>query len=228
MTTAPGAVISLSSIVSNCSGAFPERHGFTSFFFFWRAVTERFRVRPIDRTRAAIGAILRMGRTHGAALGTTLLSAFLLAAALAADDHVVGGSSGWCIPTNPGLYRAWADNRTVYVGDNLGESSLLSPTSTRPLPMLGLPWTGTVRLKRPVLIPCAAVLSVFRFETGLYDVVQVSRREYDDCTADDPYQIFSDGPAVVLQASTGVRYYVCTVGNYCKLGVRLYVTVQPR
>nr|CAB3493876.1 unnamed protein product [Digitaria exilis] len=145
-----------------------------------------------------------MGRTHGAALGTTLLSAFLLAAALAADDHVVGGSSGWCIPTNPGLYRAWADNRTVYVGDNL------------------------VRLKRPVLIPCAAVLSVFRFETGLYDVVQVSRREYDDCTADDPYQIFSDGPAVVLQASTGVRYYVCTVGNYCKLGVRLYVTVQPR
>ncbi|KAF8670160.1 hypothetical protein HU200_050884 [Digitaria exilis] len=127
-----------------------------------------------------------MGRTHGAALGRTLLAAFLLAAALAADDHVVGGSV-WCIPTNPGLYRAWADNRTVYVGDNL----------------------------------------VFRFETGFYNVVQVSRREYDDCTAADPYQIFSDGPAVVLQASTGVRYYVCTVGNYCKLGVRLYVTVQP-
>ncbi|KAF8682098.1 hypothetical protein HU200_045078 [Digitaria exilis] len=157
-------------------------------------MTERFRVRPIDLVKHR--RLLSMGRTHGAALGRTLLAAFLLAAALAADDHVVGGSV-WCIPTNPGLYRAWADNRTVYVGDNLDS-------------------------KRHLLIPCAAVLSVFRFETGFYNVVQVSRREYDDCTAADPYQIFSDGPAVVLQASTGVRYYVCTVGNYCKLGVRLY------
>ncbi|OEL36220.1 hypothetical protein BAE44_0002765 [Dichanthelium oligosanthes] len=128
-------------------------------------------------------------RMLGAALAT-LLAACLLAApwrpALAAD-HVVGGSV-WCIPPSAGLYRAWADNRTFFIGDNL----------------------------------------VFRFETGFYDVVQVSRREYEDCTADDPYNIFRAGPAVVPLDATGVRYYVCTVGNYCSLGVRLYVTVQPR
>ncbi|CAN6287401.1 unnamed protein product [Urochloa humidicola] len=117
------------------------------------------------------------------------LAAFLVAAPrLAADDHIVGGSSGWCIPTSPGLYRAWADNRTVYVGDNL----------------------------------------VFRFETGFYDVVQVGRREFDECTADDPYQIYRDGPAAVALDAKGVRYYVCTVGNYCSLGVKIYVIVQPR
>ncbi|CAN6310035.1 unnamed protein product [Urochloa humidicola] len=122
------------------------------------------------------------------------LAALLVAApwqpALAADDHIVGGSSGWCIPipTSPGLYRAWADNRTVYVGDNL----------------------------------------VFRFEMGFYDVVQVGRREFDECTADDPYQIYRDGPAVVALDAKGVRCYVCTIGNYCSLGVKLYVIVQPR
>ncbi|TKV92279.1 hypothetical protein SEVIR_9G154100v4 [Setaria viridis] len=124
----------------------------------------------------------------GATLAT-LHAACLLAVpppALAAD-HVVGGS-GWCIPPSAGLYRAWADNRTFFVGDTL----------------------------------------VFRFETGFHDVVQVGRREYEECTADDPYQIFRAGPAAVPLDSTGVRYYVCTVGNYCSLGVRLYVTVQRR
>jgi hypothetical protein len=59
---------------------------------------------------------------------TTLLAVFLLllvAAAVApphvlAADHVVGGSI-WSIPPRPGLYRAWADNRTFVAGDNLGE-----------------------------------------------------------------------------------------------------------
>ncbi|PAN45921.1 hypothetical protein GQ55_9G146800 [Panicum hallii var. hallii] len=127
---------------------------------------------------------MRMGTLLGAALAT-LLAAFLLAAA--AEDHVVGGAA-WRIPTSPGLYRAWADNRTTYVGDSL----------------------------------------VFRFETGFYDVVQVGRREFDECTADDPYQLYRTGPAVIHLDSKGVRYYVCTVGNYCSLGVKMYVVVEPR
>ncbi|TVU45894.1 hypothetical protein EJB05_05403 [Eragrostis curvula] len=66
---------------------------------------------------------------------------------------------------------------------------------------------------------------VFRFEMGFYDVVLVSKKEYDDCTAGDPYNSFSAGPAVVpLEA--GVHYYVCSVGNYCSLGVKFFVTVQ--
>ncbi|BAF12694.1 umecyanin [Oryza sativa Japonica Group] len=124
---------------------------------------------------------------------TTLLAVFLLllvAAAVApphvlAADHVVGGSI-WSIPPRPGLYRAWADNRTFVAGDNL----------------------------------------VFRFETGMYNVVQVGRREFDDCTADDPYRDWTDGPAVVTLGSAAVRYFICTVGNYCSLGVKVYVASQ--
>ncbi|KAJ1294381.1 hypothetical protein BS78_01G142200 [Paspalum vaginatum] len=69
---------------------------------------------------------------------------------------------------------------------------------------------------------------VFRFEMGFYDVVQVGRREYEECTADDPYNIFRDAPAVVPLDATGARYYVCSVANYCSLGLKFYVTVQPR
>ncbi|GJM96026.1 hypothetical protein PR202_ga12830 [Eleusine coracana subsp. coracana] len=63
---------------------------------------------------------------------------------------------------------------------------------------------------------------VFRFEMGFYDVVQVSRGEYDECT----YKAFSGSPAVVPLDFAGVRYYVCSLGNYCSLGVKFYVTVQ--
>ncbi|KAG2547168.1 uclacyanin 1-like [Panicum virgatum] len=125
---------------------------------------------------------MRMGRTL---LGAALAASLLLA--VAAEDHVVGGSA-WRIPTSPGLYRAWADNRTVYVGDNL----------------------------------------VFRFETGFYDVVQVGRWEFEECAAADPYQLHRTGPAVIPLDHKGVRFYVCTVGNYCSLGVKIYVVVQPR
>ncbi|XP_066372290.1 umecyanin-like [Miscanthus floridulus] len=71
---------------------------------------------------------------------------------------------------------------------------------------------------------------VFRFPIGFYDVVQVSRREYEDCTADDPYNInnFRVPPAVVPLDYKSMRYYVCSVGNYCKLGMKFHVTIQPR
>ncbi|RLN43364.1 umecyanin-like [Panicum miliaceum] len=150
--------------------------------------------------------------TLGAALAT-LLAAFLLAAA--AEDHIVGGAA-WRIPTSPGLYRAWADNRTVYNGDTLGEFlPSRAPVLVNDRDMASDRDTAPPRL-------------VFRFETGFYDVVQVGRREFDECTADDPYQLYRTGPAVIHLEGKGVRYYVCTAGNYCSLGVKMYVVVEPR
>lgn len=68
--------------------------------------------------------------------------------------------------------------------------------------------------------------AVFRFERGFYDVMQVSKEEYDQCTAGNPYKNFSGSPAVVRLDLAGVHYYVCSVGNYCSLGVKFNVTVQ--
>jgi hypothetical protein len=52
----------------------------------------------------------------------------------------------------------------------------------------------------------------------MYNVVQVGRREYEDCTAEDPYNSFHTSPAVVNLDFSGVRFYICTVGNYCSPG----------
>ena len=54
--------------------------------------------------------------------------------------------------------------------------------------------------------------------------------EYEDCTANDPYNInnFRVPPAVVPLDYKSMRYYVCSVGNYCKLGMKFRVTIQPR
>ncbi|WOL15379.1 umecyanin-like [Canna indica] len=64
---------------------------------------------------------------------------------------------------------------------------------------------------------------VFRFEMGFYDVVQVSRREFDDCTAGNPFRSFDVGPASVRLNEEAMHYFICSFGNYCLLGMKLPV-----
>ncbi|XXG42492.1 hypothetical protein AAC387_Pa01g2761 [Persea americana] len=67
---------------------------------------------------------------------------------------------------------------------------------------------------------------VFDFESGFYNVMQVSRREYEDCTANSPFRAFGEGPATVPLHEEGVHYFLCSLGNYCHLGQKLLVVVQ--
>ncbi|GAA0184315.1 hypothetical protein LIER_31603 [Lithospermum erythrorhizon] len=68
----------------------------------------------------------------------------------------------------------------------------------------------------------------FDFETERYDVMQVSRRDYDSCIADHAFQEFREGPATVLLMEQGVFYYICSVLDHCSLGQKVTVIVdQP-
>ncbi|XP_019151157.1 PREDICTED: mavicyanin-like [Ipomoea nil] len=68
---------------------------------------------------------------------------------------------------------------------------------------------------------------LFEFDEVFYNVMQVSKREYDDCTANQPYQAFKDdGPVTINLREPGIFYYICSVLNYCSLGQKLNVTVQ--
>lgn len=69
-------------------------------------------------------------------------------------------------------------------------------------------------------------ISVFRFEMGLYDVVEVSQSEFERCTAEKPFRTFLVGPAELHLDEGGMRYFICSVGNYCFLGMKLPVSVQ--
>lgn len=67
---------------------------------------------------------------------------------------------------------------------------------------------------------------VFRFDTGLSDVTQVSRIEYESCSADNPFRRVLIGPAKMSLNEQGMVYFICTFGNYCRLGQKLQVAVQ--
>ncbi|KAK1645595.1 hypothetical protein QYE76_063400 [Lolium multiflorum] len=69
---------------------------------------------------------------------------------------------------------------------------------------------------------------VFRFDTGMYNVMQVGRGEYDACTAEDPYQIFDTSPAVYHIEFPDVRYFISSIGNYCSLGVKIWLPSEKR
>ncbi|XP_030450141.1 cucumber peeling cupredoxin-like [Syzygium oleosum] len=64
---------------------------------------------------------------------------------------------------------------------------------------------------------------LFEFRTGFYNVMQVSRREYEACTADNPFRSFRTGPARVPLIEKGVFYFICSVSCYCSLGQKVEV-----
>lgn len=65
----------------------------------------------------------------------------------------------------------------------------------------------------------------FEFKSGFYNVMQVSRREYEACTADNPFRSFHMGPARVPLIEKGVFYFICSVSRYCSLGQKVEVAV---
>ncbi|XP_068650565.1 blue copper protein-like [Aristolochia californica] len=67
---------------------------------------------------------------------------------------------------------------------------------------------------------------VFEFETNFHDVIQVSKRHYENCCTERPLQTFRTGPATVTLAEVGVYYFICSVANYCLLGQKLSVVVH--
>ncbi|XP_057789256.1 mavicyanin-like [Salvia miltiorrhiza] len=66
----------------------------------------------------------------------------------------------------------------------------------------------------------------FDFDSGLYNVLQVSRGEFDRCTGDEPYNAAYDGPATIPLPLKGVSYYICNVSNYCALGQKVWIIVE--
>ncbi|GAV91645.1 Cu_bind_like domain-containing protein [Cephalotus follicularis] len=67
---------------------------------------------------------------------------------------------------------------------------------------------------------------LFEFETELYNVIQVPKQDYDNCTFNNPIKILNSGPTIILLNEEGVFYYICNMSNYCALGQKISVFVQ--
>ncbi|KAF3434418.1 hypothetical protein FNV43_RR25521 [Rhamnella rubrinervis] len=67
---------------------------------------------------------------------------------------------------------------------------------------------------------------VFDFETGFFNVIQVSKQEYERCTALNPMKMIFRGPAILSLSESGVFYFMCNISNYCILGQKISITVH--
>ncbi|ERM93676.1 hypothetical protein AMTRI_Chr03g56560 [Amborella trichopoda] len=66
---------------------------------------------------------------------------------------------------------------------------------------------------------------LFNFSTGAHNALEVSKSEYDACTANSPIQAYSTGPATVELSKTGTHYYLCSFGQHCISGQKVAVNV---
>ncbi|VVA38594.1 PREDICTED: cucumber peeling [Prunus dulcis] len=67
---------------------------------------------------------------------------------------------------------------------------------------------------------------VFDFEAGRFNVLQVTKKEYDSCTAYKPLKVFNSGPVNIPLREKGVFYYMCNISNYCSLGQKISIAVN--
>ncbi|XP_024200450.1 cucumber peeling cupredoxin [Rosa chinensis] len=67
---------------------------------------------------------------------------------------------------------------------------------------------------------------VFNFQGGLSNVVQVTKQDYESCTAYKPFKIFNNGPANFTLLEKGVLYFITDVSNYCSLGQKISISVH--
>ncbi|KAB5539122.1 hypothetical protein DKX38_016655 [Salix brachista] len=67
---------------------------------------------------------------------------------------------------------------------------------------------------------------VFDFDYEFFNVMQVSRLDYESCTALNPIRIFTRSPALAILFHEGVNHYICNISNYCDLGLKFSVLVH--
>ncbi|GLJ11997.1 hypothetical protein SUGI_0181700 [Cryptomeria japonica] len=67
---------------------------------------------------------------------------------------------------------------------------------------------------------------VFNFAANAHNVLQVTKTNYDSCTATSPLKTYSTSPATVNLTESGPQYYICGYPGHCTGGQNLTITVS--
>ncbi|BFG40118.1 hypothetical protein CerSpe_263920 [Prunus speciosa] len=66
---------------------------------------------------------------------------------------------------------------------------------------------------------------VFTFSNGIHDVAEVTKANYDSCTATAPISLVTNSPANLTLNTSGEHYYICTFSGHCTAGQKLSINV---
>ncbi|RCV40508.1 hypothetical protein SETIT_9G059900v2 [Setaria italica] len=67
----------------------------------------------------------------------------------------------------------------------------------------------------------------FKYSANSHNVAEVSGADFKACTKAAATSVWNSGKDVVALDKPGRRWFICVVGQHCRLGMKLNVTVLP-
>uniref|UniRef100_A0A0D9X467 Phytocyanin domain-containing protein n=1 Tax=Leersia perrieri TaxID=77586 RepID=A0A0D9X467_9ORYZ len=67
---------------------------------------------------------------------------------------------------------------------------------------------------------------VFKYSSSVHDVVEVTKANYDSCSASGAIATFTSGDDTVQLNAVGTRYFICGVPGHCTAGMKVAVKVE--
>ncbi|PWA80041.1 cupredoxin superfamily protein [Artemisia annua] len=62
--------------------------------------------------------------------------------------------------------------------------------------------------------------------TGLHDVLEVTKANYDSCSTSDPISSNSPSPTTIALTDAGTRYFICGTAGHCDDGMKVAITTN--
>ncbi|XP_078431407.1 uncharacterized protein LOC144703170 [Wolffia australiana] len=69
---------------------------------------------------------------------------------------------------------------------------------------------------------------VFMYTPALQNVIEVSKKDFEDCTQKEVIDMHYKGPTVLEITKPGPHYYYCGVGTHCEDGQKLSIDVSAK
>ncbi|XP_050261744.1 umecyanin-like [Quercus robur] len=66
---------------------------------------------------------------------------------------------------------------------------------------------------------------VFPYRPGSNNVVQIDKKDFEDCTQKNVIDMYYLGPTILDLNDTGDFYYYCGIGKHCEVGQKLHIKV---
>ncbi|KAM0924091.1 hypothetical protein ACQ4PT_005087 [Festuca glaucescens] len=66
---------------------------------------------------------------------------------------------------------------------------------------------------------------VFKYSPQAHDVLEVSKVDYDSCSAASPMTTLKTGNDIVALPVTGTRYFICGIAGHCSAGMKVTIDV---
>lgn len=68
--------------------------------------------------------------------------------------------------------------------------------------------------------------AVFDYSKNIHNVLEVSKADYDACTATSPMATYTSGNDSIAMKTKGHRYFICGIPGHCTAGQRVDIQVS--